>query len=284
MQLDGKIVVLTGAAGGIGQAISQQLAASGCRLVLVGRKGEVLAKLQRQLNHPERHHHLVADITTDQGRSRLQEHCAALPNGIDILINGAGVSEFNLLDIANPRRIEATIATNLIAPMLLCHLLLPLLMRRREAAIVNIGSTFGSIGYPGFSSYCASKFGLRGFSESLRRELSDSTVQVLYFAPRATETPLNSSAVQALNDELNNRTDSPQKVAANLVRYLRKSRWHDTYLGWPEKLFVRINSLLPKLVDSALGNQLPVVRRHCRDQRLSETETETETKYIQLQQ
>jgi len=60
------------------------------------------------------------------------------------------------------------------------------LRSRSEAAVVNIGSTFGSIGHPGFATYCASKFGLRGFTETLRRELSDTGIQVFYIAPRAT--------------------------------------------------------------------------------------------------
>jgi short-subunit dehydrogenase len=58
--------------------------------------------------------------------------------------------------------------------------------------VVNVGSTYGSIGYPGYASYCATKFALRGFSEALRRELADTRVGVLYVAPRATRTSMNS--------------------------------------------------------------------------------------------
>ena len=96
--------------------------------------------------------------------------------------------------------------------MLLCQGLLPLLRNRPEAAIVNIGSTFGSIGHPGFATYCASKFGLRGFTETLRRELADTEVQVYYVAPRATRTDMNSAAVVQLNEELGNAMDPPDVV------------------------------------------------------------------------
>ena len=150
---------------------------------------------------------------------------------------------------------------NLLSPILLCQEMLPLLGKQAVARIINIGSTFGSIGYPGFSAYCASKFGLRGFTEALRRELDGSAVQVSYIAPRATRTELNSDAVVAMNAELGTAMDDPDAVAAAVIRSIVGSRRSDQYIGWPEKLFVRINALLPGLVDNSLRKQLPVIRR-----------------------
>ena len=129
------------------------------------------------------------------------------------------------------------------------------------AQIINVGSTFGSIGYPGFSAYCASKFGLRGFTESLRRELADSGLQVSYIAPRATETDLNSDNIVAMNDALGTAMDEPSLVADEVMQIISTPVASDKYLGWPEKLFVRINALLPALVDSSLRKQLPIIRR-----------------------
>lgn len=128
---------------------------------------------------------------------------------------------------------------------------------------MNLGSTFGSIGYPGFATYCASKFALRGFSEALRRELADTPIKVLYIAPRATRTGMNTQSVVALNDELNVAMDDPKTVAAQIAAALQYE--HELlYLGWPEKFFVRLNSLLPGIVDRALRKQLPVVQRFAR--------------------
>ena len=128
---------------------------------------------------------------------------------------------------------------------------------------VNLGSTFGSIGYPGFSAYCASKFALRGFSEALRRELADTRVKVLYFAPRATRTSMNAANVVAMNDELHQAMDEPQEVAQQLLQAIRRED-DEHYLGWPEKFFVRLNSLLPRVVDQALRKQLPIIQRFAR--------------------
>jgi short-subunit dehydrogenase len=110
-------------------------------------------------------------------------------------------------------------------------------------------------------AYCASKFALRGFTEALRRELAGSRVRVQYLAPRATLTPLNSAAQVALNAELGVASDAPEVVARALLDLLDGTRG-ERHLGWPERLFVRINRMLPSLVDSSLLKQLPVIRRH----------------------
>jgi short-subunit dehydrogenase len=153
------------------------------------------------------------------------------------------------------------VQTNMLSPMLLCQSLVPLLKQREQAAIVNIGSIFGSIGHPGFTAYCATKFGLRGFTEALQRELADSSVRVSYLAPRATRTDLNSEAVTALNEALGNATDTPEHVAAELMRVLGQKR-RQRYMGWPESLFVRLNGLFPGLVHNALTRKLHIIRQH----------------------
>ena len=152
---------------------------------------------------------------------------------------------------------------NVTATLQLTHRLLPILRQQGRALVVNIGSTFGSIGYPGFTAYCASKFAIRGFSEALRRELADTQVKVLYLAPRATRTSMNSDSVVAMNTELKVAMDDPQLVART-VRAAIESEREELYMGWPEKLFVRLNGLLPRVVDQALRKQLPVIQRFAR--------------------
>ncbi len=151
---------------------------------------------------------------------------------------------------------------NLLAPVLLTRALLPDLRARPEAALVFVGSTFGGIGHPGFTSYCASKFGLRGFAQSLRRELADTGVRVDYLAPRATRTELNPPGVDALNAELGNAVDPPCRVAEELLTRLSAGSGGDRHMGWPEKLFVKINGLVPTLVDKSLAARLNRIRHH----------------------
>ena len=257
MDLQNKTIVLTGASGGIGQAMAKALANEGARLILVGRNTAKLKTLATTL--PGEQRFVEADLTTEQGRDTLGTYCAN--NGpIDILINNAGGSAFALIEDQSDRAIEALIALNLSAPILLTKRLLPLLLEAKNGGIVNVGSAFGAIGYPGFSTYCASKFGLRGYSEALRRELADSGLRVFYLAPRATNTAINSQKVAELNRQLGNAVDEPETVASALIKQLKNNQIN-CYVGWPEKFFARLNALLPRLVDSSLAKQLAVIRR-----------------------
>lgn len=266
MHLNHKTILLTGASGGIGFACADRLAAQGARLILVGRNGAKLAQqssqLSAKLSLPASRQPVTvaADIATDEGLETVLQACTQ--QGVDVLVNNAGSQLFGFYGDQSPAAIAHLVQLNLIAPMLLTRLLLPQLESRPEAAIVNVGSTFGSIGHPAFAAYSASKFGLRGFSEALRRELNGGPVQVHYLAPRATRTALNDDQVVAMNESLGNPMDDPLWVADELVRLLGEKHGKNRFLGWPENLFVRINSLLPGLVDRALAKQLGTIRHH----------------------
>jgi short-subunit dehydrogenase len=183
--------------------------------------------------------------------------------GVNILVNNAGVNPFGLYEDLRAEQIDLALAVNLQAPMHLCRELLPHLLACVPAAIVNTGSVFGSIGFPGYAAYAATKFGLRGFTEALRRELTDSGVSVYYIAPRATRTGINSSAVEQMNRELGVAMDPPERIAAELAAMLQSER-RSVVVGWPEKLFVRVNGLWPAIVDRAVRKQLPIIRRYAR--------------------
>jgi short-subunit dehydrogenase len=145
--------------------------------------------------------------------------------------------------------------------VLLTRALLPLMRPGPRAAVVNVGSILGDIGNPGNVAYSTAKYALRGFSEALRRELHGSGIRVQYLAPRATRTALNSPAQDALNAELGTGSDAPDIVARALLALLEGGR-AEMHLGWPERFFVRLNRLLPSVVDRALGKRAALVRRH----------------------
>ena len=261
MNVRGKNIVLTGASGGIGRAIAKKIARQDARLILVARNEERLLGLLDELDG-DGHMAVPADLSDEGGRRRVRAACEnAGKNGVSLLINSAGVSEFGLFEELSQTAIKNLIDINLLSPILLCQELLPVLQQQQEAHIVNIGSTFGSIGYPGFGAYCASKFGLRGFTEALRRELADTGTRVSYVAPRATHTDLNSDAVVAMNDALGTDMDDPSLVADEVMRIISDRAISDKYIGWPEKLFVRLNALLPGIVDNTLRKRLPLIRR-----------------------
>ncbi|RON57919.1 SDR family oxidoreductase [Pseudomonas frederiksbergensis] len=257
MRLTEARVVLTGASGGIGLAIASALCASGARVLAVSRHREVLEPLMQR--YPQHLAWVAADLTFLADRRKVLVAAEAIGD-INLLINAAGINHFAMLEQLDDSEINAMLAVNISAPICLTKLLLPLLKQADSAMVVNVGSTYGSIGYAGYASYCATKFALRGFSEALRRELADTRVGVLYVAPRATRTTMNSPAAQALNDALKANVDDPQTVASAVIHAIAGDR-RDLYLGWPERFFVRLNSLLPTVVDKGLRKQLPLIRR-----------------------
>ncbi|MGZ8254070.1 MAG: SDR family NAD(P)-dependent oxidoreductase, partial [Burkholderiaceae bacterium] len=187
--------ILTGAGGGIGAAIAAALAPQCNALLLVGRDVARLERVERAVRRPGLVCRLVsADLTTVAGREAVARAAAELPGGPDLLINNAGTGEFAWFTDQSEESIARILGVNALAPMLLTRRLLPLLQAQAAATVLNVGSIFGYLGYPGSTTYSASKFALRGFSEALRRELADGPVRVQYFAPRATRTALNDEA------------------------------------------------------------------------------------------
>jgi short-subunit dehydrogenase len=264
MNLKGCRTLLTGAGSGIGRSLALALGAQGARLVLVGRNEKKLSEVAREIVHaggyaltlpedlslPERHEPLVFSAATRLG-------------GIDLLINNAGVSSFGEYAQENPADIDNLINTNITAPLLLTRAVLPRMLSAKYGRIVNVGSILGSIGFPHFAAYSASKFALRGFSEALRRELSGTGVGVTYVAPRTTRTAFNSDALYKISAESGSAVDDPATVAAIILEAITQDR-DEIYIGWPEKLAVRLNALLPRLVSGAISKQAAAARRMLR--------------------
>ncbi|WP_456295618.1 SDR family oxidoreductase [Vibrio sp. AK197] len=259
MELNNKRILLTGATGGIGQQAAQLLAEQGARLLLVARNQQKLEALIARLSNPDVHTTLSADLTTRAGRCALNqqvEHWQQQGKRLSVIINNAGSNQFQFLSQRSHDTLETELNLNLLTPILLSQMAMQWL--ERPGLILNVGSTFGAIGYPGYTSYCAAKAGLHRFSEALNRELDGAGINVLYLAPRATDTDLNSAAVQAMNKKLGNHSDSPQVVAQQLVEMLQQeqaTRW----LGWPEKLLVQINQWFPSLVSNAIHRHQSVI-------------------------
>ena len=242
-------IVLTGAYGGLGQVLSQLLLQRGAQLVLVGRDAQKLEQLKASLSDDVKI--LVGDVCDKTTLEKLKSLLQGCQSQQHMLINNAAISKAGFLAHQTAADVQKMMNINLIAPILLSQQLLPWLKQAKQAQIVNVGSSFGGIGYPGFSTYCASKFGLRGFTQALNRELSDTQVTAHYLAPRAMATEINSSAVDELNAKLGNKVDQPALIAQQLLKAIEKKQT-EKFFGWPEKLFVKINGLLPNIVSKAI--------------------------------
>ncbi len=263
MDLNHARILLTGATGGLGQALARCLAEKGADLLLTGRDADRLATCVEDIGGIGGTGRQTVSLRADLSLPEDIEKTAAAARefGINVLINNAGVNAFGLYEKQDWRVLEQVMATNLLAPMHLTHALLPWLKDRERAAIVNIGSTFGSLPFPGFTAYSSAKAGLRGFSQALRRELADSGVEVVHVAPRTIATELNSASVNALNHDLGNHADTPRAVARKIVAALRAGR-SEKHLGFPERIFAWLNGFAPGLIDRGLKGKLAVIKRH----------------------
>ncbi|MEY4920964.1 MAG: hypothetical protein RLZZ564_492 [Pseudomonadota bacterium] len=252
-------VVITGATGGIGREIVKRLDKKSELIILVGLTKNSLDDLKKELQ-TKRVFIIEGDISEPHVREQIKI-LAKREGGINLLINNAGIGDYFMFEDQNPDLVIDILDINLKAPMLLTQSLLPLLKNEPKAEIINTGSIFGYIGYPGFTAYCASKFGLRGFTQALRRELSDTKVNVRYFAPRATKTNFNTNNITEMNIKLGNAMDSPEKVADKFMIFLTHNNYQKK-IGLKESFFVFINKVFPKLPDIAISKQLPVIKKY----------------------
>ncbi len=255
MKLSGKKILVTGAAGGIGSELCLALAGKGAILHLVDIDVTRLEQLRQAIQASGgKAGVFLCDLSAPHASEVLAQQLQDTVGSVDILINCAGIASFGLFDQQNPDQMEKLWRINVIAPMQLTRALLPGMLSRGHGRVVNVGSIFGSIGFAYFTAYSASKFAMRGFSEALRRELEGSGVGVTYIAPRYTRTAINDGPVNRMAQAVGMNSDDPSTVAMHVVRAIEKDR-NDYYIGWPESLFVRINALLPRLVDGALRKQ-----------------------------
>ncbi len=242
-------ILLTGAASGIGRETASLLAARPVGLTLVDRDAAGLDQLATSLGRPV--DPIACDLADAAARDRL---CEALTDDPpDILINNAGTLNFSPLEALPEEAVETEFRVNVLAPIVLSRAVLSGMRHRRSGTIVNVGSIFGSIGFAYFTTYSATKFAMRGFSEALRRELHGSGISVCYVAPRATRTKL-ATQFGRMAEHVGMRMDDPSKVAQAIVTAM-DSRRPETYVGFPESFFVRVNALLPRWVDRALRRQ-----------------------------
>ena len=265
MKLDQARVLLTGASGGIGQAMQQALLQAGAQVLGVSRHPQTSS--QAQLTW------LQADLTQAPDLARVAS--AAAEWRANVLVHAAGLPGFGALPSLSAAAISQVIQANLVTPMLLTQALLPYLQSLSKAQVVFVGSALGRIGLPGFSVYGASKAGLHGFAEALRRELAGSSVCIQTLAPRSTRTSFNSAATERYNQATGTTADTPQTVAQALLQLL-EGEAAEQFIGWPERLAVRLNGALGPLLDSSFTKH-----RQALAQLATATTTDTTTPSLQ---
>ncbi len=246
MELSKKVVVVTGAAGGIGLATANACAAAGATVVRV----DVTPMPECQVVD-------VSDLTAMQG---LAERVARDHGGADVVVNNAGVTVIGRFEDHTDADWDRVMGVNFRGVLNGCRAFLPQMVARKRGWFVNVSSLFGIVGVPGQTAYCASKFAVRGLSEALHEELRGTGIGVTVVHPGGVRTGIiDNAAVRAdpamispLSDFFARRTVAPERVADAIVGAIRNERHR--LLVCPE---TRVLDGLRRLAPSS-GNRLAV--------------------------
>jgi short-subunit dehydrogenase len=254
----GKVAVITGAANGLGLALAQAFAARGLTVALVDRDEAALVAALDALGERAPHSATVVDLRDRAALSALPGRLLAQHPHIDLLVNNAGVSVGGALSELHEDDIDWILDVNLRAAMVLTQGLLPELQSRPESAIVNISSTFGMLVMPTKTLYCATKFGLRGFTAALRVELRDGPVQVSCALPGAITTDIvrrsraaRPQAKDAEHTYLQAQGQAPAAAAARIVRGVERGEG-EILVGADARLVDWLTRLLPRSLPGLL--------------------------------
>ena len=249
------------ATSGIGQAIAKVLGQNGVNLVLVGQNQQILQRVHDNIAqcYPQLELDLIhCNFADQQSREELVKALATLNKPIHYYINNISISDFKLFTQQPQEIMEQMMLINAVYPMQLIQKILPLISISPPGQVINVGSTFGSIGYPGYASYCASQFALRGATEALAREYSKSSIRFRYFSLRVTETNIHHSNAIEMNIRLGKNIDSPEFVAEELYWFLHRD-CQSYQVGYPEKISIAVNQILPDLISASINRELPTI-------------------------
>lgn len=247
-----KVVLITGASSGFGADSARLFALQGCRVVLAARRVDRLQALAEAI-HAAGGEALVApvDVTQRAEVETMVQTVLEVYGQIDILFNNAGFGRLDWLENLEPGRdIETQIAVNLTGLMLVTRAVLPHMLERRAGHIIHMSSVAGYIAAPLYSVYAATKFGVRAFTDALRREVAPFGVKVsgIYPGPAATEFGQHSgTALQSFKTPAFLRMSS--EAVARRVVWLAEHPRRAVILPWYYRSVFFFDSLAPGLVD-----------------------------------
>src|SRR6266508_1211501 len=190
MNLKGKTAIVTGGTRGIGLGIAKALVQEGANVSIGARKEEEISRAARALNElgAGRAVGFVCDVRDYVQVNALFEQTMSEFDGLDILINNAGIGVFASDEKTSPEDFRAVLETNLFGVFYCCHRAIPLMRKQGGGYIINISSLAGVNAHPQMATYNASKFGLNGFSEALMQEVRHEGIKVSYILPGSVNT------------------------------------------------------------------------------------------------
>ncbi len=253
--LQGLRALVTGASSGIGRALAIELARAGVRCVLLARSGDKLDDVREATRTSGTEASVVVgDVTDPAARQTALELARREFEGLDLLVNNAGISASGDFADGSPEVMREIFAVNFFAAAELTREALPLLRGGKSPMVVNVGSILGHRGIPFTSEYCASKFALTGWSQSLRAELTGEGIDVLLVSPGTTDTGLADHLVEqrVKLPWADMKGVTAERVARAMVRAIEKGK-HEIVPNWRGWWMLLAHRVAPRLVDSIMA-------------------------------
>ncbi|MDA0180484.1 SDR family NAD(P)-dependent oxidoreductase [Solirubrobacter phytolaccae] len=268
-----KTVLITGCSSGIGRATAEVLAANDFEVYATARRTESIADLEAKGCKT-----LALDVTSEESMVAAVE---AIPQGIDALVNNAGIQEVGAIESVPMDRVRGLFETNVFGPIRLTQLVLPQMRERGAGTILTVGSMNGKFTWPGTGYYCGTKHALEAISDALRYETRPFGVRTVLVEPGFVKTPLGKTAVgrriqeagpyTTFNDEVAEVTSSyttgalgmlacsAEAVGETILKALTSDRPRARYRVAPSAgLFMTLRKVLPDAgFDALLRSQMP---------------------------
>jgi short-subunit dehydrogenase len=256
--MKGKVGIVTGASSGIGKALCYELAKQGSHIILVARRLEIIEEIAKEINLLYKVETLAikADVSIESDCQKFVDQTVARFGKIDILINNAGISQRVMFANLQLSVIHKVMDTNFWGSVNSTKFALPYLLEQK-GSLVAVSSISGFSPLPARTGYCASKYALHGFMESLRIELLHSGMHIMVVAPEYVNSEIRK---HALLDHGQEQGDSPRKesemltaelVAKRIVKGIKKRR-RTMLIGKMGTLIVGVSRIFPKLSDKLI--------------------------------
>jgi short-subunit dehydrogenase len=251
MNLREKVIVITGASGGIGAALARQLHGRGARLALIARSAEKLAAVAKPLDAVA----VAGDVTSAEDRRRLVDGAMAKWGRVDVLVNNAGVGMYVPAWRADMREVRNLWELNLFAVLGMIQLVVPLMRRQGGGHIVNVSSIAGKISLPWFTNYTASKFAICALTDSLRIELRPYRIGCTTICPGYVKTEFQNNALAGRPPDrlwrMKRMAITAEQCAAATVRGLEREK-RTVVVPWLGNALIALAHLSPSIADRIL--------------------------------
>jgi short-subunit dehydrogenase len=267
MEVKGKVVIVTGASSGIGEATARQFGREGAKVVLAARRVDRLATLAQEINAMGTGSEtlvLPADLSKLEDIQSLITQTLNRFGRIDVLVNNAGFGRLDWLENLDPKKdIEAQFDVNVLGVVQTTRQALPVMIKQRSGHIINMGSMASLVATPTYTIYAASKHAVHGFSEALRREVKPWGIDVSMIYPGGVKTEFGEHA--GIKRKTKATTPkflllSAEDVGRAVVQLVRHPRamW---IIPWLWSVTALLNKLFPSFVDYTTINRFTIPER-----------------------